>query len=89
MNRKRGDSECHEHDRLSSMTKKIKSPILTMEKFHSNQIHHELRPVNESNNEMKLAMISNLPTQVLEHSFKHARRFRRTMQKKKILFLSP
>ena len=77
MNRKRGDSEYHEqeYDRPGFMTKKIKSPISSMEKFHSNQLNHELRSVNELNNEMKLAMISNLPTQVLEKFFQHARRF--------------
>lgn len=65
MNRKREDLECQEQDynRLGPMPKKIKSPTLSTEKFNSIQINDQLRSKNDLTNEMKFAMIGNLPLQ--------------------------
>lgn len=64
MNRKREDFEYQEqeYNRFKPVIKKIKSPTLSMEKFDANQINEELRSMNE----MKLGMINNLSTQVLD-----------------------
>jgi len=75
MNRKRDDFQCNDHDdnRLSPMTKKIRSPLPSVDKLNLN---HESILLNEKqstygknldtvgqNGFMKLAIISNLPPQ--------------------------